>query len=180
MDIIKTQLLEGFNSLVGGRDVDRKKIETVCDYQFDSLPDSPVKVVEAAYGIGLEVYKATLPDGISGMLKRKERKIYVEGSDSEERQRFTCAHEIGHFILHEEDYYNNVLFRSLIANVLEKEANTMAAEILMPRYFVEKFADSDMALEEIAGKFKVSRSAAEFRIKNIMGEKFYAKKYSEC
>lgn len=178
MEIIKTELLKGFEPLAEGRDVDRKKIEAVCDYQIDSLPDSPVKVVEAAYGIGLEVYKATLPDGISGMLKRRERKIYVEKSDPEEKQRFTCAHEIGHFILHGEDYYNNVLFRSLITNVLEKEANTMAAEILMPRYFVERFADSDLPLEEVAQKFKVSEGAARFRIKYIKGEAFYAARYS--
>lgn len=176
-DVIK-KLQEGFDVIIGRKSADPAKIAKMCLCQADSLPESPVRIVEAAEQIGLEVYGARLPEGVSGMLNLSERKIYLEKSESKERQRFTCAHEIGHFILHEDELHGDVLLRSAATSALEREANTMAAEILMPRHFLKDFVSSNKPLHEIASIFKVSEIAATHRIKNVL-DKSKAEKYWE-
>lgn len=105
-----------------------------------TLPIDPFSI---AYKMGLTVLSAELPDNISGALVLKDRnpRIFVNHKDSLERKRFTCAHEIGHFIDHGFDKTNDVNFehtdyRGLSAQTgmeyREVFANRFAANLLMP------------------------------------------------
>lgn len=177
------KLKKGFINLIGNKGFDMGKIDILCLCQAASLPaERPVKIEEAAKQMGLAVYSATLPMGVSGMLNVKDFEICLEKSEPVERQRFTCAHEIGHFILHETLFndtlsWGDIFFRSDSTSRLEREANSMAAEILMPMYFLEKFTDCNKTVADMASIFKVSGSAINCRISALGHDK--AKLYWE-
>ncbi len=69
--------------------------------------ETPVKVIPITVAPGLEVYNVLgWPNDISGMIKCDHKQgdksgyeIYIRGDDPNVRQRFTVAHETGHFIL---------------------------------------------------------------------------------
>ena len=54
-----------------------------------------------AYGIRV-LHTPDLPNGVHGMIVQEGEntpaRIYVNSNDSPERQRFTLAHEIGHYV----------------------------------------------------------------------------------
>ena len=101
------------------------------------------------------------------------------------RQRFTIAHELGHLELHREMITSNIHvdknFPALMRDTtsatgteqIEIQANQFAAELLMPRDLIDKAMegkqfdiDDDGPIEELAKKFKVSKQALEYRIRN--------------
>jgi Zn-dependent peptidase ImmA (M78 family) len=92
------------------------------------------------------------------------------------RQRFTVAHELGHFFLHKEQIKKyGTLDRGPLCDItdkkersekviMEKEANNFAAAILMPsRQFMEYFVVQKGNINEIANYFKVSLDATKIR-----------------
>ncbi|MCY4459266.1 MAG: ImmA/IrrE family metallo-endopeptidase, partial [Albidovulum sp.] len=80
----------------------------------------PVKLGQLARELGVSVRLSKLETGISGQIKC-ENNIYlirVNRFDSRERQRFTIAHELAHYLLHREiidsspnGIRDNVLYR---------------------------------------------------------------------
>lgn len=117
---------------------------------------------------------------ISGLITNLDGdfNIYVNEKDAPRRQRFTIAHELGHFFLHTEK--NNI--QTIISfrgesNPIETEANNFAAELLMPRDMLkhqieqlnkgDKFLLRDDVICEIAKIFDVSEIAAEIRLKEL-------------
>ncbi len=155
---------------------------------FISLPDAqkvliheaisalPVRLGDLAQKLGVKVYKATLPAGISGEIKKmsdNEYIIRINRHEAIERQRFTLAHEIGHYILHRhligDGVVDDALYRSKLSSVVEHEANRFAADLLMPRNEVEdilkqSWIDNDAMIRHAADKFGVSLQAAQIRL----------------
>lgn len=82
------------------------------------------------------------------------------------RQRFTVAHEIGHFIMgHTNHNNNNYNFDD--SNLEEIEANQFAAELLMPLKFIEKdFSNGIKDVKILAKNYKVSEEMAWRRMIN--------------
>ncbi|GAB5481992.1 MAG: hypothetical protein Pars92KO_17490 [Parasphingorhabdus sp.] len=136
----------------------------------------PVKLSLIAQALEVEVKSATLKPGISGEIKRKDGdgyRIRVNRHDPKKRQRFTVAHELAHFLLHQDQIGDGIeddkLYRSTLSDRTEQEANRLAAEILMPRNLVE---DALEAAEEkgvgdkvlfVADELNVSESAMAIR-----------------
>ena len=113
----------------------------------------PIPVIDIAKKLSLEVIPYNLGDSASGILVIEDNKgtIGYNPNEPEVRQRFTIAHEIGHFILHHQknesdsvfvdrdflvkkyrsaNNYNTAEFRQ------EQQANTFAAELLMPQNLI--------------------------------------------
>ncbi|MCH1924531.1 ImmA/IrrE family metallo-endopeptidase [Shewanella sp. C32] len=136
----------------------------------------PVKVGSIASKLGVKVKISTLPTGISGEIKKEDNTyiIKVNRHDVKERQRFTIAHEIGHFILHKEmigdGIVDDALYRSKLSDRLEAEANKFAAEILMPwdliKSKIEEFRDlkNEELYEALSKEFEVSTTAIKIRL----------------
>ncbi|MCY4186154.1 MAG: ImmA/IrrE family metallo-endopeptidase [Rhodobacteraceae bacterium] len=137
----------------------------------------PVQTVPIAKGLGLKVFKSTTdawPDALSGMIKRSsddlsQYSIYVNGNHHVHRRRFTIAHEISHFILHKnligDGITDDVLYRSGLSSRVEAQANSLAADILMPwRLIREQLSGGIDNIEELAMKFRVSKSAMAIRL----------------
>lgn len=141
---------------------------------------APVQTIPIAQALGLSVYRVTSwPDGTSGMIARDPKRggacgfaIYVNAKHSKVRRRFTIAHEVAHFVLHRDligdGITEDALYRSGLSDTVEREANGLAAEILMPEHLVRAWVAKGLTnATELANMFEVSRQAMEFRLSNL-------------
>ena len=147
------------------------------------LSDYPVKVGQLAEELGVKVKISDLQTGVSGQITREDGSyvIRVNRYEARERQRFTIAHELAHFLLHKDiintspdGIRDNVLYRSGAPDHIEYEANRLAAEIIMPVSLVkealnEKFNGeaTEETTESLAEQFCVSKVAMEIRLENL-------------
>lgn len=152
--------------------VTRTRIPSVIS---DLLLTAPVDVAEAARRLGLEIFESSLGEGISGAIMRDTSTesgfvIYVDDSESYVRQRFTAAHEIGHFVLHKDrigaGIEDNFMLRSSgMSNFMEAEANRFAADLLMPFPLIEKMvAKGHRTVDDLARVLGVSTVAMSIRL----------------
>jgi len=152
------------------------------------ITSAPVPVDAIARHMGVDVRFSALDDELSGMIFIKDGRaiIGVNRLHHPNRQRFTIAHELGHFVMHKPlitnevhvDKQFKVLMRDSSAGAgsqrEEVEANQFAAALLMPEALVlkgiaEHTFDIDDAnpLAELAKQFKVSRQTMEYRVRNL-------------
>jgi len=137
----------------------------------------PVDVAGAAQRLGVNVYSAKLAEKVSGVLLRDPSfksesgfVIFVDEAEPAVRQRFTAAHELGHFVLHKEfigdKIEDNYLLRSDgMSNRQEVEANQFAANLLMPMDLVSQAMQEGITTpEELAKAFHVSKLAMSIRL----------------
>lgn len=141
-------------------------LEIINEYQ----QDIPINVARLSNALGIKVYKSSM-NGISGAIIKQEDNsyaIYINSSDVITRQRFTAAHEIAHFLLHRDKIGNNItdnaMYRSRLSNVLERQANRLASEILMPKKYVNQFIKEDKSIFEMSNLFNVSEDAMRIRL----------------
>ena len=145
----------------------------------------PIDVQQLAELEGVQVERADFGDEISGVLvKDGDRAIIgVNGRHAPTRQRFSIAHELGHYLLHgrrdlfvDKDFI--VYFRdgnsSTGYDPLEVEANQFAAELLMPADRVRTIfseapfdIDDDGRLRKLAARFGVSPMAMAIRLSSL-------------
>ena len=72
----------------------------------------------------------------------RQKFIHINEDLPPHRQKFTCAHELGHAVLHPKA--NTPFLRSntlFCVSRLEKEANCFAAELLCPDEFLAEYPD---------------------------------------
>lgn len=142
--------------------------------------DLPVPVEAIAEDLlGLRIAQSDQLGECSGMLLPRERRILLnagEGSvvDPElRRQRFTVAHEIGHWICHclsgdradppvamcrQRDLQQDA------DRLIEREANVFAADLLMPEAAVRAAWERMHDVSALARMFDVSGLAMEWRL----------------
>ena len=138
---------------------------------------APVQTVPMARAMGLRVWHvSSWPDDLSGKIMRSESQggssgyaIFVNGNHHVNRRRFTTAHEIAHFILHADAIGDGIaddaLYRSKLSNQSEWQANSLAADILMPWHLLNPIIASGItSVSELAHRFQVSESAMSIRI----------------
>lgn len=140
---------------------------------------APVQLTAMATALGIPVYISTMPPSISGLIEPDETsssgfRIRLNRHEIAERQRFTLAHEIAHFILHRSligsGVVDDTMYRSALSTRREVEANKMAAELCMPQHLIREEREkrrhlSDESLvDELARLFKVSRQAMRIRL----------------
>lgn len=138
---------------------------------------APVDVISIAEHLGINVWQQdSLGPAISGLIRpdalnggKGGYSIIVRKGDSEERKRFTIAHEIAHFILHKDHLKSGItddtLYRSGLSTHEEVEANKMAADILMPYSLIQSFVSQGFkTVEELASKLGVSETAMSIRL----------------
>jgi len=147
--------------------------------------------------LGLRVDEEDLPDDVSAILISSPNcgsasgyRIAVNCRHSPERQRWSIAHEIGHFVLHRNDpdfvavrddrSYGELLplfpnagnsFRNGLRNRLEREAECFAADLLMPAHLVKASASFRvLSIPNLANQFFVSRTAMQNRVKDLLSQ----------
>lgn len=146
-----------------------------------NIKSTPVPVEEIASRSQIKISRAPSKD-FSGLLIRKDGHALI-GVNSEEalvRQRFTIAHELGHYYLHPQkdafvDYRNHKdEKKDLVITMKEKQANMFAAALLMPRKNLTRdFKNIARGLNDeevtviLARRYEVSDDAMKFRLKNL-------------
>ena len=136
----------------------------------------PIPVYEIAESNGVNVVFADFgehAEDVSGLCDFRSNRIYVNKFDSVERQTFTMAHELGHWLLHKDIFLADpdrypVLPRFSDPNrndPLEKEANKFAACLLVPERLLKPVRGAPVSA--LAKSFGVSRLMMEFRLKNV-------------
>lgn len=137
----------------------------------------PVDILAIARELGLEIYSLPLPQGVSGVLLRDATAgtrsgfvIHVDRDEPSVRQRFTAAHELGHFVLHRDQIgdrvEDNYMLRSPgFSSHQEVEANKFAAAALMPYPLIDAATRQDIRTpEDLARAFQVSVTAMSIRL----------------
>lgn len=142
---------------------------------------APVNVQRLASKLNLDVLFEDLDDDISGFLLAEGKKpwVVINKSHHPNRQRFSIAHEVAHFLLHVPQgrklFIDRLVFYRNIAstsgeNRQEIEANNFAATLLMPesllRRELEKYSDElgDDDVYRLANTFCVSSEAMTYRL----------------
>lgn len=149
---------------------------------------APVNVEGLALALGVPVIRANMLPEDSGELEKvgdKKYVIRVNENHSILRQRFTIAHEIGHYILHRhkigDGVSDNKLYRSNPSGRLknlnigsneETEANQFAVNVLMPYDLVMQLMKEGYSTpEQLSQKLEVSVQAIKIRLHNILAKK---------
>jgi Zn-dependent peptidase ImmA (M78 family) len=145
----------------------------------DGLVEFPISPIALAKKLGIRVsLSSSLGPGVSGVIVKEadeeHPRIYLAESDGQNRQNFTCAHELGHFFsrqYQDDGRYGYVDSRDDLSSSGtdsdERWANRFAAELLMPAFAVRKFFAEGMSLSKLAREFGVSTQAMEFRLRNL-------------
>ena len=140
---------------------------------------APVDVDGLAKALGLRVgLDASLGPEISGKIVKDPRggpagySIYINANDVPRRQRFTLAHEIAHYVLHRDligdGIEDNALYRSKLGEWYERQANRMAADILLPPGLVRRrWASGVKEVSKLADAFNVSEQAMRIRLDEL-------------
>lgn len=156
-------------------------IDILNKLNIDSAKKIDVKKICKFYGI--DVKSENLANDISGLFVFKDNKPFIRYNENEglERRRFTIAHELGHFILHKDtplfvDKVDRTLYRNMDSSTgeykKEREANSFAASLLMPRIFIDEEINNlpkntKDPIASLSKKFKVSEQAMTYRLANL-------------
>jgi Zn-dependent peptidase ImmA (M78 family) len=148
----------------------------------DMVLSIPIDIYMVSAECGVAVRTQPLEEEVSGVLVIKEERAIIGVNENHHvhRQRFTIAHELGHFLLHKGDAKvfvdaSKVFFRdgqSSKGNERhEIEANTFAAELLMPEARVREIVDDqridafdETAVRRLAAHFEVSAQSMAIRL----------------
>ena len=143
----------------------------------------PVPVEKLAETLGLQLRLAPLKADVSGAILRSDDAVVigVNSLHHPNRQRFTIAHEIAHYLLHKG--FSIHIDRGFRVNLRDSksseatdseeiEANRFAAELLMPADFLIKDATSgndegDELVHRLAERYRVSSQAMQIRLANL-------------
>lgn len=136
----------------------------------------PVDVETLAKLCGAAVLRKTFDDALSGVLVAFAgwAAIGVNKKHSSVRQRFTIAHELGHYVLSHHDHFHIDLGPTDAHGhppgydwQSERGANDFAAELLMPSDFVRPAFEKSPFVSALAQLFEVSELAMGYRLLNL-------------
>lgn len=146
------------------------------------MDKAPVDVEGLTKALGIDLHYAYLDPAISGQIERcgDRYRITVNANDAKTRQRFTIAHELGHFVYHrpvigdgvddDRAYRSTEIGKYHNTNIgphEESEANRFAAFLLMPEDIVRRLRDENLDADTMARRLGVSRQAMNIRLEAI-------------
>jgi Zn-dependent peptidase ImmA (M78 family) len=172
------------------RNIEKHAYSLLCRFELERK--LPIDVEALASALGISVKYEPFKEDLSGVLVKENVRtvIGVNSSHAITRQRFTIAHEIGHYALkHEGNLFVDKALKnqafvvrrdgksSLGIDLFEIQANQFAAELLMPATLLKRQLErrigkksgltSDELISELARVFLVSHKAMEYRLVNL-------------
>lgn len=162
--------------------------ELLEELNISSIPIDPFDI---ARKMGIEISQSVNIDKLSYdgeiYLNSLHRPVvWINPTDSVNRQKFTMAHEIGHLVYDvlpdldnfkpiKDDYKS--LRRDGSQNSMERRANDFAAKLLMPKNLIieigqdliekEKIETKDRIIVRLSQAFQVSQEAMKWRLVNL-------------
>lgn len=144
------------------------------DYKFVKPPIDPEAIAEE---MGIDVvyanFSPTARDKISGMIQFDPLQIVVNNDIRPNRMTFTIAHELAHYLMHQEYAKSNNYRVMPRANSYEgdkpaeeQEADCFAAELLVPMDMLKSYKDF-ASPRELARIFAVSEDVILNRLRRL-------------
>ncbi len=151
----------------------------------NSFKSYPINIEEIVRNEKINIIEHEFNDEASGILVISDENITIgiDKNSGNERKRFTIAHELGHYVLHNERsnmFVDKVFFRKKSDGYTSKEekieieANYFAANILMPEKLIFQAISNltcdlyeDETVSKLAKDFNVSSSAMLYRLINL-------------
>ena len=138
-------------------------------------------IIYLAKGLGLDVYAVPNIDNACIEMEELTGEISIKINENHpyNRQRFSIAHEIAHYVLHPEELKNNLrIDRSQRKTDLEREADQLASELLLPEKVLKDYLKTELeikdkgavnnsAISKIIKKFEVSALTAIIRLRAL-------------
>jgi Zn-dependent peptidase ImmA (M78 family) len=161
--------------MAGHKKAEQEAVELLEETWDGTLPVDPVRIAKK---LGLDVLDVFLKNDVSGALVKKgeesDPSILLNAEDSKTRKRFTCAHELGHYILRSAEptpRYEFVDYRDQKSSTgtveEERYANSFAASLLMPEVAVRALHERAIPAFRLAIRFGVSPEAMQHRLDNL-------------
>jgi Zn-dependent peptidase ImmA (M78 family)/DNA-binding XRE family transcriptional regulator len=138
--------------------------------------EPPINVKTLAEECGALVLSYPFEDDLSGLVVELDGGAAIGVNDGQAwvRQRFTIAHELGHYLLGHHERFHIDLGRGDSDGtppgydwISERAANDFAAELLMPARLLHQFDDGERSAGDLAGLFDVSALAMGYRLANL-------------
>ena len=124
-----------------------------------AIKGPPVPVEQIASSLGFEISEVALPRGVDARLRvhDSERVIEIAAGQHTHRQRFSIAHELGHFVLR----HDNTTSR-----VAEAEADRFAGALLAPGRWLAPDYRKGLQTEVLVARYDVSSQVIIIALKN--------------
>lgn len=160
-----------YESVADLRNRARRDAAAVLELHWAGKP-MPVDPVVIARDLGISVFAAELGEDVFGMLvgTTAGADMFLDEDQAPSRFRFTCAHEIGHYVDHtsrlspeEPETYVDRRSDDNRGTPGEIYANEFAGSLLMPVDELQACVATGMNDFEIAGYFDVSLQALRYR-----------------
>lgn len=167
------------------KDEEKKKLEKLA-VTSDEFSINIDKLIES---LDIKIIEEPMGNDCSGRIEIAKKEMYINENHSENRKRFTKAHELAHYLYKHEGANHRTQDVSSYTNVKdfenERVANTVAANILMPRMQVEALYEvflsnnnldaqsplnsyqKDELYNFMSDKLFVSKSAVSYRLLNL-------------
>ncbi len=147
---------------------------------------APVNIEAIIRELGIKLdKKAELDDHVSGQIQKLIDGSYQISTNKNNhyfRQRFTMAHELGHYLLHRkmigDGVNDSMMFRTTtegkfynlnITQNEETEANQFAASVLMPAHLIRELQNKGVqTTKELAKKLLSSEAAIKIRLESMV------------
>lgn len=143
------------------------------------IEQRPIPVVAIANYLGIKVFEKDFKDddkyGEISKDSNNDYTITVNAKSDGLRKRHTIAHEIGHFVEHEDFFKNHNIINDVKLNfqkngytelelIQEDEANEFAINLLVPKELAFKMLTSGKTVQDIANIFVVSEATVNLSI----------------
>jgi len=155
-----------------------KVAQILTENYFDTPPVDIWKLLD---NYGIVIHERTFPlkhASISGFVvfadSDKTAPVFViNKADTDDRKKFTLAHEFGHWVLHKKELMDDpalsVLYKNPIGSQttdqIEVEANQFAAQLLVPDTMLHAEHEATSAhKKDLARTFKVGEDIIGFRL----------------
>lgn len=138
----------------------------------------PIDVERLARRCGVLVLNRPFPDDLSGLVfpYKTAAVVGINRSHSPRRQRFSLAHELGHYLLDHHDSAGEAARIHIDVDEgnatgfdwrAERAANDFAADLLMPRRLLSEEFEETPKPSKLAHRFGVSELAMGYRLLNL-------------
>lgn len=141
---------------------------------FDVDTSIPIeKIIESNPDLDLRYVDLGINDAYIKKVPGSRFEIGVNSKHHINRQRFSMAHEYGHYLLHRSKIHEmpigeQILHRNGERSPVERQANSFAAELLMPDDLVRKsFRASAGNLKKMADFLGVSKESLKYRLEAL-------------
>ena len=143
----------------------RTKVKSILDKLNIVSAPIPIEKIANLFSLAI-IYYPKFPNSVSGTIIKDDdlHAIGVNENHSKVRQRFTIAHELGHYIMgHDENTYLDDSFDK--STDKEREANKFAGELLMPFEILKTDIEKNVYnIPSLAKRYEVSEQAMSIRL----------------